>query len=328
MQPETEKSFNLKNIAKSKKLLFALFFVFILALGYFFFISSPSFAGKKIVNIPNGTSLKEASMILKNENIVRSDTAFYVTALSFGGENTLKAGSYLFEKKENVLRVAWRVLHGTYGIPLKKITITEGMNSKEIFALFADERFSALDREKLSGLLKANEGYVFPDTYFVPVNTTAEDFLSLASSNFDRKTSSLELELASSTLDLKKIITMASIIEGEANTDIDRKIVAGILWKRISIGMPLQVDATFKYINGKGSSELSLKDLAIDSPYNTYIHQGLPPTPIDNPGLEAILSVIHPTQSEYLYYLTGSDGAMHYAKTFEEHKKNKEKYIK
>ncbi|MEI7513041.1 MAG: endolytic transglycosylase MltG, partial [bacterium] len=125
-----------------------------------------------------------------------------------------------------------------------------------------------------------------------------------------------------------EIITMASIIEGEAMKDEDRKIIADILWRRIDIGMMLQVDTTFMYINGKASSEITKADLKINSPYNTYTHKGLPPTPISNPGIEAINSAMFPTANKYLYYLSDKDGVMHYAVTFAEHKKNKEKYLR
>jgi UPF0755 protein len=104
--------------------------------------------------------------------------------------------------------------------------------------------------------------------------------------------------------------------------------VAGILWNRITQKLPLQVDATFKYINGKTTATLTLADLQIDSPYNTYVYRGLPPTPINNPGLDAINAALHPIQTKYIYFLTGTDGAMHYAVTFDEHKKNKERYLK
>ena len=121
---------------------------------------------------------------------------------------------------------------------------------------------------------------------------------------------------------------MASIIEREAITPEARRIVSGILWKRIKMGMPLQVDATFAYVNGKNTYELTAEDLHIDSKYNTYEYKGLPPGPICNPGLDSIIATIEPTATPYLYYLSEKNGTMHYAKTFEEHKMNKVKYMR
>ena len=133
--------------------------------------------------------------------------------------------------------------------------------------------------------------------------------------------------LATTTYKLGDIIIMASILEAEARTTESRKIIAGILWKRLKLGMPLQVDSTFSYINGKNTYELTLDDLQIDSPYNTYKYASLPPGPIGNPGVDAINSALNPTVTKYLYFLSSKSGKMYYATTFEQHIKNKELYL-
>ena len=120
---------------------------------------------------------------------------------------------------------------------------------------------------------------------------------------------------------------MASVLEKEVRDAKDMKIVSGIFWKRIEMGMALQADSTLDYERNKTSAELTSDDLKTDSPYNTYTRSGLPPTPIDNPGLNAITAALNPTASPYLYFLTDKDGKVYYAKTFEEHKKNKAKYL-
>lgn len=122
---------------------------------------------------------------------------------------------------------------------------------------------------------------------------------------------------------------MASIIQGEAfDGSVEKQIISGILWKRIDKKMLLQVDSTLKYINGKTSAQLTIKDLAEDNPYNTYIHLGLPPTPIGNPGVDAIKAALTPIPSAYFFYLHDSDGKIHYAVTFADHKKNISLYLK
>lgn len=136
--------------------------------------------------------------------------------------------------------------------------------------------------------------------------------------NFYQKTGSTSPE----------IIIMASLLEKEAKTEQDRKIISGILWKRLDVGMPLQVDASLNYINGKTSAEMTQKDLNQDSPYNTYKYKGLPLTPICNPGLDAISVALNPISSPYWYYLSDKNGIIHFAKTFEEHKENKFKYLR
>jgi UPF0755 protein len=146
--------------------------------------------------------------------------------------------------------------------------------------------------------------------------------------NFNLKIKSISEDLAKTKRKLRDIIIMASIIEEEAKDEISRKIVSGILWRRIDIGMALQVDASFLYVNGKKTHDLTLEDLAIDSPYNTYKYAGLPPGAITNPGIDSILAAVYPTKNPYLYYLTGTDGKMYYAKSFEEHIENKRQYLK
>jgi UPF0755 protein len=128
---------------------------------------------------------------------------------------------------------------------------------------------------------------------------------------------------------IRDVISMASIIEEEARTEESRRIIAGILWKRLSIGMPLQVDAAFAFVNGKkASADLTLDDLKIESPYNTYVNKGLPPGPISNPGIATIRATITPIPSKYLYYLTDNDGVMRYGITHDDHVANKNRYLR
>ena len=126
----------------------------------------------------------------------------------------------------------------------------------------------------------------------------------------------------------ERVVTMASILEKETKVGEDRAVVSGILWKRVSIGMALQVDAVFGYIHNTDTYHPSLDDLEVDSPYNTYRNPDLPPGPIGNPGIDALRAALSPVSSKYLYYLSGKDGTVHYAETFEGHKKNRELYLR
>ncbi len=145
---------------------------------------------------------------------------------------------------------------------------------------------------------------------------------------YEEKIAPYRVKIRASAYTEKEIITLASILEREANDEASMGLVAGILLDRLEEKHPLQVDATFEYILGKTSAELTAEDLKLDSPYNTYTNLGLPPTPISNPGLMAIEAVLDPVDSPYFYYLTGDDGTFHYARTFEEHKQNKERYLR
>ena len=187
------------------------------------------------------------------------------------------------------------------------------------------KKFSKFDPKDF--ISNAKEGYLFPDTYLFLPNSEITQVLSFMKNNFDKKIQSIESEIIEFKKPLNDVIIMASILEEEARKTDTRRTIAGILWKRLSVGMPLQVDVTFQYINGKKTFELTTEDLKIDSPYNTYKYRGLPPTPISNPGLDSILSAITPIETPYFYFLSDKDGNMHYAKTFSEHKKNKELYL-
>ena len=162
---------------------------------------------------------------------------------------------------------------------------------------------------------------------FLP-NISVVDIIPVLKSNFDKRIATIKNEITNYKKPLADIIKLASIVEEEARTTESRKVVAGILWKRLALNMPLQVDSSFKYINGKGTAELTLADLKIDSPYNSYLYKGLPPTPIANPGLDSILATVTPTKTDYLYFLTDKEGDMHYARTYAEHLQNKELYLK
>lgn len=280
-----------------------------------------------IVSVKSGESLEVVTQKFTSLRMIRSPFVFRSLVILLGGEKKVTAGDYLLSNKENPLTLAWRIIEGNFGMDPVKVTIFEGLNNTEIATLLSNNLIS-FDIKMFQEGAKNKEGYLFPDTYFFPPTAKPGEVIDRMEENFNEKIKILEPDIESFGKPLKEVIVMASIIEGEARGEDAQKMVAGILWKRISIGMPLQVDATFKYINGKDSSNLTLDDLKIQSAYNTYINKGLPPTPINNPGLDTIRAAINPTKTDYLYFLTGNDGKMYYAKTFEQHKLNKAKYLR
>ncbi|MEK7176716.1 MAG: endolytic transglycosylase MltG [Patescibacteria group bacterium] len=291
------------------------------------FILTPpwSFPSKSIITISEGTGLSVLSMDLEETRVIRSPFWFRTFAIVLGGERNMKAGQYYLSRPLNTFTIAWRIFHGHYDVETIKITIPEGFTVKKISNLF-DERFTFFDHQAFE--FSAPEGYLFPDTYFVQVTATATSTIKMLNDNFTRKIDSIKPALESSDKTLDEIITMASILEGEARGLEDMAIVSGILWKRLEHGIALQVDTSFVYVNGKTTKELTSDDLKIKSPYNTYLYRGLPPTPISNPGLSSIEAALNPTTTPYLYFLTGDDGEMYYSKTFDEHVEKKRKYIK
>jgi UPF0755 protein len=145
--------------------------------------------------------------------------------------------------------------------------------------------------------------------------------------NFNEKIQTVSAQIAVFGKSQSDVIKMASILEDEAQTNTDQKIIAGILWKRIALGIPLEVDSSFRYILATTTQNLTPADLQVDSPYNSYMHAGLPPTPISNPGLASIIDAITPTATPYLYFLSDGEGNMHYAATLAQQDANEAKYL-
>lgn len=281
--------------------------ILILCLVIFLFLLNPpiDFPVGAVIKIEQGESLHSVSLQLKNENIIRSRLAFEAFVILYGGEKHIKYYDYLFEKKLPVYKVAERVSKGEHRMPAVAVTIPEGFNVSQIADTFASKLIN-FNKNKFLLEAEAKEGYLFPDTYFFLTIDNEQDVLNSISENFEKKISLLRPLIASGSKIEKDIIIMASLIEGEAKGDADRGFIAGILWKRLSLGMPLQVDV---------------------APL-TYKTKGLPKSPIGNPGLLALKAAITPSQSAYLYYLHDKDGNIHYAKNFEEHNRNIQKYLK
>ena len=171
------------------------------------------------------------------------------------------------------------------------------------------------------------EGYLFPDTYSFAPDVSADAIIKVMLKNFGKKWNDILGQSSDATLDPKRfhaIVTLASIIEDEGRTEAERRMISDIFWKRLAIGQPLQSDATINYILGTTRLQPTLKDTETSSPYNTYQNKGLPPGPISNPGLMSIQAALSPESNPYYYFLVDANtGETVYAKTFEEHIKNR-----
>ncbi len=171
------------------------------------------------------------------------------------------------------------------------------------------------------------EGYLAPETYRVYASSSIQ---MIVEKLLEQRASELgNLSVTSSDLSVNNLLTLASIVEKEAKTEVDRKLVADILLRRLKAGMPLELDSTVSYaVDRTGTVYTTAKDRAVDSPWNTYKYAGLPPGPICNPSVASIEAVLHPTPNAYWYFLSGMDGEMHYAKTLAEHNLNVVRYLK
>jgi UPF0755 protein len=310
---------------KRKYTIFILTFILFWLIYSFFQIPPRDFPLGKVITVDSGESLQSVTDTLYNLKVIKSPLVFRTAVIIFGGEKTVMAGDYLLDKLSGPFDLAYRLVNGKFHLNTVKITIPEGWNSMQM-GDYLEKNLVNFDKKFFVSLAKEKEGYLFPDTYFVSPAIKPEDLVNRMNNNFETKIKTLS-GVATSTHKLKDIIIMASILEEEARTTESRQVIAGILWKRLSLGMPLQVDSTFSYINGKNTYELTLDDLKINSPYNTYVYKGLPPGPIGNPGIDAIYAAIYPKSTKYLYFLSSKSGGMYYATTFEEHKRNKELYL-
>ncbi|MEK7635416.1 MAG: endolytic transglycosylase MltG [Patescibacteria group bacterium] len=317
-----------KNILKI--LAGALLLLFFISIFYFLAWRAPrGFPDQALVTVEKGESLSQVATSFEEKKIIRSD--FWLKAIIFimGGQKRVVAGDYYFPSSVNVFRVATMIHNGKFGLISIKVTIPEGSSSYEIAEILKKE-IPSFDSKGFTSEVTDNnyEGFLFPDTYFFTPNVKALDVILMMRENFARQIDPYKEDILKSKKSLNDIVIMASIVEDESNSSQENKrIVAGILWERLRLKMPLQVDSAFQYYNGKNSYTLTKTDLAEDHPYNTYVNKGLPPTAITNPGIESIKAAIAPTQTKYLYFLSDKKGNMYYAKDFEEHKLNRELYL-
>jgi UPF0755 protein len=317
-------------ITKEKKFILAisLFFISVLFL-MFIIVNSPrkEFPNKTFnFSVENGESVYSVSKRLHQKKMISSPFTFNILTILLSGNNGIHAGDYRFTNPEGLIKISYRMIKGYHNQPKVRVTIPEGTNSYEI-AYILLKQLPDFNAPRFVSLAKRYEGYLYPDTYNFYANTKSEQIIEIMRDNFNNKIKKIEDKIDKSDKSFKDIIIMASIIEKETNDYNERRMVSGILWKRLDEKIKLQVDAPFYYITGRATNT-TFKDLKIDSPYNTYIYYGLPKGPISNPSVDSIDAALSPVKSSYYFYLSGTDGIMRYANTYSKHLENKNKYIK
>ncbi len=291
------------------------------------FITAPTnFPAKTTFTIEKGESLSVVASRLESERYIRNGYFFKILMVTLGQESRISQGEYYFDTPVTLIEVALKISGHEFGALQNKITFPEGFSRKDMGDRLA-KTYPGFDAKAFLELTKNDEGYLFPDTYSFADTISPEAVRTTLKNNFEQHIKILNADFLTSKHSQNEIVTMASILEKESNGGEEAATISGILWKRIALGIPLQVDAPFVYLLGKSSAELTAKDLTINSPYNTYKYKGLPPTPINNPGMRSITAALHPAESPYLYYLHDNDGVVHYARTHDEHIANKAKYL-
>lgn len=278
--------------------------------------------------VHQGESVAQIARNLENANIIRSRIVFYLIVKRLGIEKSIQAGNFRLSPSMNATQVATQLTHGMVDT---WVTIIEGLRTEEVAAIVAEK----VGLSAPVFVSEAPEGYLFPDTYLMPKDATEEQVITIMKNTFEKKvTVDIRQAALQRGLSLEELVTFASLLEREGRSSEEKRMIAGVLFNRMDIGMPLQVDASVQYALGYDvknktwwKKNLTFDDLEIDSPYNTYVNPGLPPGPIANPGLDSIRAVAYPKESSYLFYITGTDGAMRYSNTYIEHQDKIEKHI-
>ena len=266
--------------------------------------------------IPQGQSAKTIGKRLKQQNYIRSRIAFELMVDKKDYGNKLQAGDFRLSQSMNLSDIIETFTHASLDF---WITFPEGLRVEEYAEKLATK--TDINTEEFILAAKTHEGMLFPDTYLIPQTASVQNIIDLLVGTFNQK----------SPTKLKKDIILASLIEREARRDQDRSLVSSVLHNRIKLGMALQIDATVQYALGNSKvwwkKDLTLKDLKINSPYNTYAHNDLPPAPIANPGLASLEAAINPATTNYLYYVSDSNGYNHYAEDLDGHQANIKQYL-
>lgn len=298
------------------------------AFAYGLFPAARADAAPMVFEVKPGESFREIIADLTHAGIVRSSLAVETLSLLTGSAFRLQPGLY----RLSAAMSPWAVLGelSKSGAGEVTVMVPEGENLYQIDALLADAL--VIRHGDLIGLQDANdlEGKLFPDTYRFYTDSPASDTVKMMLDDFDAKAAPL---LPKDSVAAENDLIIASIVEKEVADPDDQKIVAGILWKRLRAGMPLQADATVRYGMWVKSPlvapDCGALDLKLDSPYNTYLYRGLPPGPIGNPGISAIQAAVSPESSPYWYYLSDpATGKTIFAKTLDEQHQNTVKYLK
>ncbi len=289
------------------------------------------------VVVPAGSSASEVGRRLAQERVIGSPLAFSLLARLDGVEAALQAGEYRFPPHQSSVEVLHRLVAGQQ-VALW-VTIPEGFTAKEIAAQLearglgeagAFARYFLHDSIVVDGVrTRSLEGFLFPDTYLIPIGASPADVAAVLTGQFRRELPPDAAARAKSLgLTVPQVVTVASLVEREAKSDDERALMAGVYYNRLRRGMPLQVDATIEYTFARHKDVITLDDLARDSPYNTYEHAGLPPTPIASPGRPSLLAAFHPAVSDYLYYVYKGNGHHAFSRTVAEHNANVARYLR
>jgi UPF0755 protein len=288
--------------------------------------------------VPRGSTFHDIADQLSRAGIVANATAFRVYAKMLRADTAAHAGEFRFPPHQTAAQVLAQLENGGAQIA-KWVTIPEGFTAAQIAQRLQGEGFGSAstfehaflhDSIRIAGTRTKNlEGFLFPSTYLIPNGATPKTVEDILTAQFRKELPADAAQRARAHgLTVPQVVTLASLIEREAKADDERPLMAGVYYNRLRLGMPLEVDATIEYALPEHHDVITYGDLKIQSPYNTYLHQGLPPTPIANPGEASLQAAFNPQPSPYLYYVYKGNGHHAFARTLAEQNANIAKYLK
>ena len=319
------------------------------------YLSKPNPQAGGAFEVEAGDGAVQVAENLKQDGVIRSELLFLRALQEVGLDQSLKPGVHDLSGVSSYAELASRLASAAKSLrPEVTLTVKEGWSLRDIKAEL--ERLShpaAAGFYEVTGrpldtgyqppekwlerypFLKTRysgtslEGFLFPDTYRIYADATAEDIVETMLDNFGRKMDSdIMKAVRESGHEFREVLVMASLVEREVRTMETRQRVADIFWRRLDLGMRLQADSTVNYVIGGKRPAVTVEQLQVDSPYNTYQNSGFPPGPIANPGLVSIKAVLSPLPNDYLFFLTDPEGGVHYATTFNQHVRNKQLYLR
>ena len=300
----------------------------------------PQFDSEKStkVSISKGSTLIDVSNQLFDQRIIKNKKSFILAVKTLGYEKDLPAGKFLIEEATTNYCIIKKIVNSV--ALSRKMTILEGWSVNDIaleieskFNIKKDNFLKAVNSRRLLKNWGINsnsfEGYLFPDTYLLPEDANAEDVINKMVSEYNNNISpAMRQRMTEINLSENEVLTLASIIEGEAIFDSERPRISGVYHNRLKKRMRLQADPTIQYIIEDSPRRLLNKDLKIKSPYNTYLNYGLPPGPINNPGIESIKAALYPEDVDFLFFVARGDGYHTFTRTEKEHNKAKKEFQK
>jgi UPF0755 protein len=308
------------------------------ALYFGYFLVSPAGMEKEeeIFMVKKGSGLRTIAAQLEERRLIKGKHLFMLWAYVKGGARDIKAGEYSFNRSMTPVKIFHMLTSGA--VKTYSFTIPEGLTAEQIAVLL--ERRNLVNKRNFVSLVydkdlissydvdgASLEGYLYPDTYLITRDMGARNLIDLMVDRFREVFNSLARgqKLA---MPVKDIVILASIVEKETGLAEERPLIAAVFLNRLGKGMRLESDPTVIYGIEDFSGDLTRKDLRTPHPYNTYIHHGLPPGPIANPGQEALKAVIHPAETGYLYFVSKNDGSHHFSSTLTEHNRAVNQYQK